>query len=48
MKYIQKHVEKIKKDLKILSKKPAQSDTFKNKYIKLTKKLMETISSNKS
>ena len=35
--------EKIKKDLSIMSKKPGQSEIFKNKYIKLCRQLLDTL-----
>ena len=36
-------MEKIQKDLRILSKKPDQLEVFKNKYTKLTKKTIELL-----
>lgn len=37
------YMEKIQKDLRILSKKPDQLEVFKNKYTKLTKKMIEVL-----
>jgi hypothetical protein len=41
-------VEKVQKDLRILSKKPEQLDLFKSKYVKLSNQILGTLSRSKT